>query len=88
MNGPQRTACLAKRYNNGNYKWIELLAICKNFCQNAMEIEAHSFTEPQNPGSRDGQTICNSYWLHACKHEVADKTRKHGTTDGQTICNS
>ncbi len=29
MNGPQRTACLAKGYNNGKYKWIEVLVLGK-----------------------------------------------------------
>ena len=29
MNGPQRTACLAKGYNNGKYKWIEVLVMGK-----------------------------------------------------------
>ncbi len=24
MNGPQRTACLEKGYNNDKYKWIEV----------------------------------------------------------------
>ncbi len=30
MNGPQRTACLAKGYNNDKYKWIEVLVMGKN----------------------------------------------------------
>ena len=29
MNGPQRTACLAKGYNNDKYKWIEVLVMGK-----------------------------------------------------------
>ena len=29
MNGPQRTACLAKGCNNGKYKWIEVLVMGK-----------------------------------------------------------
>ncbi len=29
MNGPQRTACLAKGYNNGKYKWIDVLVMGK-----------------------------------------------------------
>ncbi len=30
MNGPQRTACLAKGYNNDKYKWIEVLVMGKS----------------------------------------------------------
>ncbi len=39
MNGPQRTACLTKGYNNGKYKWIEVLVMGKK----TIEIETHSF---------------------------------------------
>ena len=29
MKGPQRTACLAKGYNDDKYKWIEVLVLGK-----------------------------------------------------------
>ncbi len=38
MNGPQRTACLAKWYNNDKYKWIEVFVMGKN----RLETETHS----------------------------------------------
>ncbi len=38
MNGPQRTACLAKGCNTGKYTWIEVLVMGKK----TMEIETHS----------------------------------------------
>ena len=55
MNGPQRTASLAKGYNNGKYKWIEVLVMGKK----QWNLK-HGSTEAWKHGSTDGQTICNS----------------------------
>ena len=49
MNGPQWTACLAKGYNNGKYKWIEILVKGKK--------TAHKIVSQDT----NGMTFINSY---------------------------
>ena len=61
-----------------------------------MTVQAHVSSiqnEQSSADSLSGQGIFNSnierdpmpyltaHWFHACQHEVADKTRKHGWTD-------
>ncbi len=75
VNGPQRTACLAKGYNNDKYKWVEVLVLGKKPWNSTVQQQVSRHSLEVDTSSQDSSRNSNNKHRQYARIMYASQSR-------------